>query len=149
MNDKLTKNIITWLCFTVLFGSLPIIFLIIGSWVTGERFTAISVSKEMFFLNIVMCADALKTLHNKSYEETSFSKGILGISIFILVISSVLYGITLIKKEINIEVYNFSSILYLFSTIIGFITQVRDGLQKEEEDTNDDCIDFTDDSEEN
>ena len=99
MNDKTKKNLMTWFFFTFLFGSLPIIFLIIGSFVTGERFTAISVSKETFFLTIVLCADTLKTLHNKSYAETFFSKAILGMSIFILVISSVLYGITLICND--------------------------------------------------
>lgn len=147
--SKIYKNLITWFCFTFLFGLFPIIFLFMVSWVTGEGFTIITVSKEMFFLNIILCADTLKTLHNESYAETLFSKAILGITIFILVISSVLYGITLIREEVNISIYKLSSVLYIVSVIVGFITQVRDSWIEAKENTDHNCTDFTGNNKEN
>lgn len=131
-NDKSVKNIATWSFITLPFALLPIILLFLVSLFTGENISVITVTKEMFFFNIVMCADTLKTLHNESYTETIFSKIILGITIFVLVISSVLYGITLIyNKNLDINVFYLSMFLYISSAVIGFITQMRDGLQKE------------------
>lgn len=117
-----------WLFFTLIFGMLPIIFLCISALFSeyGLTFGLHSLSKEMFFLTIILCADILKTLYDTDDEQIPNKSLLYGLSIVILVISSVLYGCVLLSsgEHINPSVYLTSLVFCIFSIILGFATQV-------------------------
>lgn len=131
MKDRIAKNLITWFFFTFLLGILPIIIQIILT--AGTRlnfdFSITSMSKELFFVTIILCADILKTLRENENKKIIKEKTFIhGLSIFMLVISSVLYGfILVIDRNIN-DIFIISSIIIcLFSAVIGIVTQIIDG----------------------
>lgn len=124
---KVSDNIVMWIFFTFLFGLFPLMFLVLSSLINGWRINLQSISSEMFFLTIVLCADILKTLYSANGERIMRRKTFLyGMSIFILVIASVLYGAIVIVETRNINgiVYILSLYLCMISMILGFLTQV-------------------------
>lgn len=142
MDKKQKNNVSMWFFFTLLLGMLPIIFLLITSlFIDGEIIRVSSLTKEMFFLTIILCADILKTLYDVNDKKLVYTKTFLyGISIFVLIISSVLYGILLIYKGeyISENVYGISTALCMISVMLGFFTQIivnqkKENCTKEEE----------------
>lgn len=124
---KENDNIVIWIFFTLLFGLLPLMFLVLSSLINGWIISLRSISSEMFFLTIVLCADILKTLYSANGERIMRRKTFLyGISIFILIIASVLYGAIVIVEARNINeiVYILSLYLCMISMTLGFLTQV-------------------------
>lgn len=124
---KRKEELALWCFFTLLFGALPIFFLVVTSLFTGNMIKLNTLSKEMFFLTIILCADILRTLYTMNDKKMHDGKAILyGLSIFILVISSVLYGGILLHKEEDIDIfaYRISLFLCIFSMLLGFLTQI-------------------------
>lgn len=124
---KENDNIVMWIFFTLLFGLLPLLFLLLSCLINGWMISLQSISSEMFFLTIVLCADILKTLYSANGKRIMKRKTLIyGVSIFILVIASVLYGAIIIVETRNINeiVYILSLNLCMFSVMLGFLTQV-------------------------
>ena len=98
-------NYINWLFFTCAFGMFPLFFLMIARLFTGNEINLVTAEKEIFFLTIVLCADVLKTLNNSKKEDFEPLKAVLhGLSIIVMILSSVLYGVLLIYEIENFEI---------------------------------------------
>ena len=129
MSEKKQKsNFTMWFFFTLLLGALPLIFLILTDLFLGNKISLASMTKELFFLTIILCADILKTLYEINNEEKRKYTGnafIHGMTIFILILASVLYGIMLMfdERKINDYVCMLSIILCYLSVIMGAFTQ--------------------------
>lgn len=124
---KLNDNIVMWFFFTLLFGLLPLIFLLLSSLISGWTISLQSISSEMFFLTIILCADILKTLYSADGKRIMRKKALLfGLSIFILVIASVLYGAVVLvyNDHINDIVNMLSLFLCMISVFTGCFTQM-------------------------
>ncbi len=115
-------NYINWLFFTCAFGMFPLFFLMIARLFTGNEINLVTAEKEIFFLTIVLCADVLKTLNNSKKEDFEPLKAVLhGLSIIVMILSSVLYGVFLIYEIENFEIYKLSAMLCMISALVGGI----------------------------
>ena len=128
MNKNYYKNMASWFFFTFLLGTLPIVFLMLATWIKKEPINLQSMSKEIFFLTVILCADTLKSLYCLEDKSIGGFKVILyGISVFLLVVSSSLFGIMLIVEEkyINKDVYFVSALLCSASAVCGVVSQAQ------------------------
>lgn len=124
MNKEYLKNVINWFAFTVLFGMFPIIFLYVSWLFTGDKPDISLMAKEIFFFTIVLCADTLRTYNNLKNEVSEVGRTALyGISIIVLILSSVLYGGLLIYGNENHIISYISISLCVISFIIGLFMQ--------------------------
>lgn len=88
MDKKKLKNMINWYIFTFLFGMLPTIFLCVAWLFTGDMPDLASMTKEIFFFTIVLCADTLKTYNDLKNAISENSK-------------TALYGCSIKRRERN------------------------------------------------
>lgn len=124
MNKEYLKNLINWFAFTVLFGMFPIIFLYVSWLFTGDKPSIDLMAKEIFFFTIVLCADTLRTYNNLKGKISEVGRTALyGLSIIVLILSSVLYGGLLIYGNENHIISRISITLCGISFIIGFFMQ--------------------------
>jgi len=135
MNKKRNSKFAIWFIFTFLFGTLPIILQVFASAIIGYQISVISLMKELFFLTIILCTDTLKTIYELKDKKVYFNKAFVhGVSIFILVIASVLYGIMLVSEEVKITkmIYVIPLYLCVFSLIMGMIVQLLSSREDED-----------------
>lgn len=111
------KKLTTWIFFTVFAGLLPIGFKWTVCGMTNIAFTYSSVCSEVFFFNIILSADGLKTLYDIDSEKKL--KILLYASlIFVLIIISVVYGILLLNDYKALSL-NLDSIYYYSKIFTG------------------------------
>lgn len=128
------RQIISWLFFTVCAGSLPLIFILYVCQITGTQVTYKIVCSEIFFLNIILWADALKTLYDMKTER-DLRLTLYATSIFTLVCVSVFYGTMLLNNytenlQLNLDwTYNISKMLTVFCVISCVSIQVLGGME--------------------
>lgn len=128
------RSIISWLFFTVFVGILPLIFILYVCQITNTKVTYETICSEIFFLNIIMWADALKTLYNIKTER-DLKLTLYATSVFTLVCVSVFYGTMLLNNykenlELNLDwTYNMSIILTIFCVISCVSIQVLGGVE--------------------
>lgn len=99
--------------------------------------------KRCFFLTIILCADIKKTIYSVDGKRIIKRKTILyGMSIFILVTSSVLFGSIVIANRSTVDeiVYVLSSFLCGISVLTGCMTQIIVNKDLKDEDKNNDRI---------
>lgn len=128
------RRIISWLFFTVFAGVLPLIFILYVCQITNTPVTYEIVCSEIFFFNIILWADALKTLYDIKTER-DLKLTLYATSIFTLVCVSVFYGTMLLNNykenlELNLGwIYNISIILTFFCVISCASIQVLGGAE--------------------
>lgn len=130
MGKEIRTNLISWYFFTLVLGTLPILFLFFASLFNGNNISIKSMSKELFFLTIILCADTLKSLNDIDNKRVPSAKRfLLGMTTLMLIVSSVLYGFMLIYGEEDIKevIYMISTFLCLLSIAMGLSTQILTG----------------------
>lgn len=127
------KKLITWGFFTILAGLLPIGFKWTVFGMTGLVFTYSSVCSEVFFFNIILSADGLKTLYDIDMDNKKNVKILLYATlIFVLIIISAIYGILLLNDytELNLtldSIYFYSKILTICCVVTNLSIQILGG----------------------
>lgn len=128
------RRIISWLFFTVFAGILPLIFILYVCQITNTQITYRIICSEIFFFNIILWADALKTLYDIKTER-DIKLTLYATSIFTLVCVSVFYGTMLLNNykedlQLNLDwTYNMSIILTVFCVISCTSIQVLGGVE--------------------
>ncbi len=130
------KRMIVWMFFTVFAGLLPLIFILYVCQITGTTITYNIVCSEIFFFNIIMSADGLKTLYEIKTDR-DLKLTLYATTIFILVCVSVFYGTMLLNNYkdnlgLNLEwTYNVSKILTAFCFVSCASIQFLGGAENE------------------
>lgn len=130
------KQIIVWLFFTVFAGVLPLIFILYICQITGTEITYNKICSEIFFFNIILSADGLKTLYGIK-TEGNLKLTLYATTILILVCVSVFYGTLLLNNykgnlDLNMSwTYKVSLFFTLFCIISCTSIQVLGGIENE------------------
>ncbi len=133
------KRICLWLGFTVTLGIFPLLFILIIKYVTKSEISISVISPELFFFNVMVYADGLKTLYDiKKTEKNKKAKDTLFVSVVILLIfQAVIYGILLLNSNIpnlklQLELINLLSIIFtVICVILSICIQIIGGLEDE------------------
>ena len=133
------KRICLWLGFTVTLGIFPLLFILIIKYVTKSEISISVISPELFFFNIMVYADGLKTLYDiKKTEKNKKAKDTLFVSVVILLIfQAVIYGILLLNSNISdlklqLElIYLLSIVFTVICVILSICIQIIGGLEDE------------------
>ena len=133
------KRICLWLGFTVTLGIFPLLFILIIKYVTKSEISISVISPELFFFNVLVYADGLKTLYDiKKTEKNKKAKDTLFVSVVILLIfQAVIYGILLLNSNIpnlklQLELINLLSIIFtVICVILSICIQIIGGLEDE------------------
>lgn len=133
------KRICLWLGFTVTLGIFPLLFIVIIKYVTKSEISISVISPELFFFNVMVYADGLKTLYDiKKTEKNKKAKDTLFVSVVILLIfQAVIYGILLLNSnipnlELQLELINLLSIIFtVICVILSICIQIIGGLEDE------------------
>lgn len=133
------KRICLWLGFTVTLGIFPLLFILIIKYVTKSEISISVISPELFFFNVMVYADGLKTLYDiKKTEKNKKAKDTLFVSVVILLIfQAVIYGILLLNSNIpnlklQLELINLLSIIFtVICVILSICIQIVGGLEDE------------------
>lgn len=133
------KRICLWLGFTVTLGIFPLLFILIIKYVTKSEISISVISPELFFFNVMVYADGLKTLYDiKKTEKNKKAKDTLFVSVVILLIfQAVIYGILLLNSnipnlELQLELINLLSIIFtVICVILSICIQIIGGLEDE------------------
>lgn len=133
------KRICLWLGFTVMLGIFPLLFLLIIKYVTKSEISISIMSPELFFFNVMVYADGLKTLYGiKKNDKNKKAKDTLFVSIVILLIfQAVIYGILLLNSNmpnlnLQLELVNLMSIIFtVICVILSICIQIIGGLEDE------------------
>lgn len=133
------KRICLWLGFTVMLGIFPLLFLLIIKYVTKSEISISIMSPELFFFNVMVYADGLKTLYGiKKNDKNKKAKDTLFVSIVILLIfQAVIYGILLLNSNmpnlnLQLELVNLMSIIFtIICVILSICIQIIGGLDDE------------------
>ena len=128
-----------WLGFTVTLGIFPLLFILIIKYVTKSEISISVISPELFFFNVMVYADGLKTLYDiKKTEKNKKAKDTLFVSVVILLIfQAVIYGILLLNSNIpnlklQLELINLLSIIFtVICVILSICIQIIGGLEDE------------------
>lgn len=131
------KKIVLWVFFTVVAGLLPIGFVLLACNVTDSTLTLEMICSEIFFFDLIMAADGLKEINNiKKYKKAKIT--LFCVMLFVLIIISVVYGISLINNyaenlNLNLEdLYSSMGILTGACIIIDFCIQIMGGAGRNE-----------------
>lgn len=133
------KRICLWLGFTVTLGIFPLLFILIIKYVTKSEISISVISPELFFFNVMVYADGLKTLYDiKRTEKNKKAKDTLFVSVVILLIfQAVIYGILLLNSnmpnlKLQLELINLLSIVFtVICVILSICIQIIGGLEDE------------------
>ena len=133
------KRICLWLGFTVMLGIFPLLFLLIIKYVTKSEISISIISPELFFFNVMVYADGLKTLYGiKKNDKNKKAKDTLFVSIVILLIfQAVIYGILLLNSNmpnlnLQLELVNLMSIIFtIICVVLSICIQIIGGLEDE------------------
>ena len=133
------KRICLWLGFTVTLGIFPLLFILIIKYVTKIEISISVIIPELFFFNVMVYADGLKTLYDiKKTEKNKKAKDTLFVSVVILLIfQAVIYGILLLNSNIpnlklQLELINLLSIIFtVICVILSICIQIIGGLEDE------------------
>ena len=133
------KRICLWLGFTVTLGIFPLLFILIIKYVTKSEISISVISPELFFFNVMVYADGLKTLYDiKKTEKNKKAKDTLFVPVVILLIfQAVIYGILLLNSNIpnlklQLELINLLSIIFtVICVILSICIQIIGGLEDE------------------
>ncbi|EOS26542.1 hypothetical protein C806_01278 [Lachnospiraceae bacterium 3-1] len=133
------KRICLWLGFTVALGAFPLLFILVVKYVTKSEISISVISPELFFFNVMVYADGLKTLNDiKEGEKNKKVKTTLFVSVVIfLIFLSVIYGILLLNSNIptlnlRLGLLNALSVIFtIICIIISGCIQVIGGLEDE------------------
>lgn len=131
------KRICLWLGFTVALGAFPLLFILVIKYVTKSEISISTISPELFFFNVMVYADGLKTLYDiKEGEKNKKVKTTLFVSVVIfLIFLSVIYGILLLNSNIStlklqLDLLNTLSVIFtIICVIISSCIQVIGGLE--------------------
>ena len=133
------KRICLWLGFTVTLGIFPLLFILIIKYVTKSEISISVISPELFFFNVMVYADGLKTLYDiKRTEKNKKAKDTLFVSVVILLIfQAVIYGILLLNSnmpnlKLQLELINLLSIVFtVICVILSICIQIIGGQEDE------------------
>lgn len=126
------KRLILWFFFTLLAGLLPLGFILYICQITQTDVTYQEICSEIFFFNIILSADGLKTLYDIK-PERDLKLTLYGGTIFIMVCVSVFYGTMLLNSysgasSLNLEwTYNMSLIFSGSCILTCFAVQILGG----------------------
>ena len=117
----------------------PLLFILIIKYVTKSEISISVISPELFFFNVMVYADGLKTLYDiKKTEKNKKAKDTLFVSVVILLIfQAVIYGILLLNSNIpnlklQLELINLLSIIFtVICVILSICIQIVGGLEDE------------------
>ncbi len=133
------KRICLWFGFTVILGILPLLFTLIIKYVTKSEISISIISPELFFFNVMVYADGLKTLYDiKKSDKNKKVKDTLFVSVVLLLIfQAVIYGILLLNSNIpnlklQLDLINLLSIVFtIICVILSICIQIIGGLEDE------------------
>lgn len=133
------KRICLWIGFTVALGIFPLLFTVIIKYVTKSEISISVISPELFFFNVMVYADGLKTLYDiKKSDKNKKAKDTLFVSVLIfLIFQAVIYGILLLNSNIpdlnlQLELINILSVIFtIICVILSICIQVIGGLEDE------------------
>ena len=136
---RMYKRICLWLGFTVALGAFPLLFVLVIKYVTKSEISISVISPELFFFNVMVYADGLKTLYDiKKSDKNKKVKDTLFVSVVILLIFlAVIYGILLLNSNIpdlnlQLKLINILSIIFtIICIILSICIQVMGGLEDE------------------
>lgn len=131
------KRLISWSFFTVLAGLLPLVFILYICTITQTVVTYQEICSEIFFFNIILSADGLKTLYDIK-QERDLKLALYAGTIFIIVCVSVFYGIMLfntynkVQSELDMEWTYFMSLVFsAFCILSCFAIQILGGIEND------------------
>lgn len=133
---EMRRRMIVWAFFTVFAGLLPLIFILYVCQITDTKITYNVICSEIFFFNIILSADGLKTLYDIKTER-DLKLTLYASTVFILVCVSVFYGTMLLNNyktdlHLNLEsTYRIFLVLTFFCTISCASIQVLGGAENE------------------
>lgn len=133
------KRICLWIGFTVALGAFPLLFILVIKYVTKSELSISVISPELFFFNVMVYADGLKTLYDiKKSDKNRKAKDTLFVSVVIfLIFQAVIYGILLLNSNIpnldlQLELINILSVIFaIICVILSICIQVIGGLEDE------------------
>lgn len=133
------KRICLWIGFTVSLGIFPLLFVLVMKYVTKNEISIEIVSPELFFFNVMIYADGLKTLYDtKNSENNKEIRTTLFVStVILLIFLSIIYGILLLnnhipKLDLRLGIINILSIVFtVICIIVSACIQVIGGLEDE------------------
>lgn len=133
------KRMCLWLGFTVALGAFPLLFILVIKYVTKSEISISVISPELFFFNVMVYADGLKTLYDiKKSDKNKRAKDTLFVSVVILLIFlAVIYGILLLNSNIpdlnlQLGLINILSIVFtIICIVLSICIQVIGGLEDE------------------
>lgn len=131
------KRLILWGFFTFLAGLLPLVFILYVCKITEREVTYQEICSEIFFFNIILSADGLKTLYDIK-PERDLKLTLYAGTIFILLCVSVFYGTMLlnqynvVQSTLNLEwIFSVSIIFSCFCILSCLAIQILGGIANE------------------
>lgn len=110
------KRMIGWCFFTVFAGLLPLIFILYICLITNTKVTYNIICSEIFFFNIILSADGLKTLYDVKTER-DLKLTLYATMVFMLACVSVFYGTMLLNDyKVNLNL----NLKWTYKISIGF-----------------------------
>lgn len=128
------KRLVAWFYFTFIAGLFPLIFISFTQIIFYKKITYSDICSEIFFFNIILLADSLKTLYDLKTNE-KLKLMLYSTTICFLIFVSIFYGIMLMYnyiKNININIvwiYNTSVVITIFCLITCASIQVLGGAE--------------------